>query len=188
MIRYYFRFGACIVVLIAAFAASAPASAQAPPAAKGDAREAVALSPSETEAFLAGMRTYLETIQGIVAAMLDRAMRRIPIEIWGDGSVMRDFIYVEDVAAAFVTAAVHAGPSRIFNIGSGEGRSIASVAGDIGRLEELGAVECAFRAGRAADVPVNVLDIARAHQELGWAPRTGWMDGLAGTLRWLRGS
>ncbi len=53
------------------WALSMPALAQTAPMAKGDAREAIALSPAETETLLAGMRTYLETIQGIVAAMAE---------------------------------------------------------------------------------------------------------------------
>lgn len=52
-----------------ALALAGPVSAQQPPQAAGDPREAIALSPAEAEELLSGMRTYLETIQGIVAAM-----------------------------------------------------------------------------------------------------------------------
>lgn len=61
---------ACVIVT--------PCLAQVAPQAKGDPREAVALSPSETEALLTGMRTYLETIQGIVAAMAENGTARVP--------------------------------------------------------------------------------------------------------------
>ncbi len=59
------------VIVIGALIASGAAVAQTAPMSKGDAREAVALSPAETETLLAGMRTYLETIQGIIAAMAE---------------------------------------------------------------------------------------------------------------------
>jgi hypothetical protein len=52
--------------------------AQQPPQAQGDPREAVALSPAEAEILLTGMRTYLETIQGIVAAMAENEVARVP--------------------------------------------------------------------------------------------------------------
>jgi cytochrome c556 len=68
-------------IMAAALAISAlacPATAQVAPQAKGDPREAVALSPAETETMLAGMRTYLETIQGIVAAMAENQVARVP--------------------------------------------------------------------------------------------------------------
>jgi cytochrome c556 len=58
--------------------AVAPAVAQRPPQAQGDPREAVALNTVEAEKMLAGMRTYLETIQGIVAALAENDTSRIP--------------------------------------------------------------------------------------------------------------
>jgi len=70
---------------IAAMAASsvldwtaAPASAQHPPQSHGDPREAVVLNPAEAEAMLAGMRTYLETVQGIVGAVAENDIGRVP--------------------------------------------------------------------------------------------------------------
>jgi hypothetical protein len=57
---------------------AAPAPAQRPPQAKGDPREAMALNPDEAERLLAGMRTYLESIQGIVAALAENDIGRVP--------------------------------------------------------------------------------------------------------------
>jgi hypothetical protein len=65
-------------VAIVALTFAAPAPAQRPPQAKGDPREAVALNPDEAERLLAGMRTYLETIQGIVAALAENDIGRVP--------------------------------------------------------------------------------------------------------------
>jgi hypothetical protein len=64
-------------VCLAGAAQGFSAMAQQPPQAKGDPREAVALSPPEAELLLAGMRTYLETIQGIVAAMAENQVARV---------------------------------------------------------------------------------------------------------------
>lgn len=67
------------VVACAFFAmTSAPALAQHQPQSEGDPREAIALDPKEVETLLAGMRTYLETIQGIVAAMAENKIDRVP--------------------------------------------------------------------------------------------------------------
>lgn len=65
-------------VAIVAVTFPAPVPAQRPPQAKGDPREAVALNPDEAERLLAGMRTYLETIQGIVAALAENDIGRVP--------------------------------------------------------------------------------------------------------------
>ena len=61
------------VVLIAS-----PANAQHAPLAEGDPREAVTLSKKETAELLVGMRTYLETIQAIVAALAENKSSRVP--------------------------------------------------------------------------------------------------------------
>ena len=75
MSRYYSLFLAAMSALIVMLAM--PSMAQRPPQAKGDPREAVALDPAEAEALLTGMRTYLETIQGIVTALAENQLARI---------------------------------------------------------------------------------------------------------------
>jgi UDP-glucose 4-epimerase len=123
--------------------------------------------------------------QGIVAAALGRALRGEPLEIWGDGEVVRDFVYIDDVCDAFVRATGYAGPHRVFNVGSGEGRSINAVLADLDRIVRPHRVHATHRPARPVDVPVSVLDIARIRQELGWSPRTTWDAGLAQTLAWM---
>lgn len=124
--------------------------------------------------------------QGVVAALLDRAIRGLPGEIWGDGSVVRDFVHAEDVARAFVRAAVYRGAARVMNVGSGTGRSIRAVAEDAARIAGGDPAAIVHRPARPADMPVNVLDSALLRRETGWAPRIGWDEGLAATAAWLR--
>jgi hypothetical protein len=73
--RYYCLFVAAMSALI--FMCAMPSMAQRPPKMKGDPREAVALDPAEAEALLTGMRTYLETIQGIVTALAENQLAHI---------------------------------------------------------------------------------------------------------------
>jgi len=121
--------------------------------------------------------------QGVVAAFMDKALANLPIEVWGDGSVVRDYVYVTDVVDAIVAAMTHDGPSRVFNIGGGRGHSldevINAIAGATGRP-----LERREKPGRIIDAPRSILDISRAQAELGWTPRTGLKEGLAKTLAW----
>ena len=123
--------------------------------------------------------------QGVVATLLQRALRGEPLEIWGDGEVVRDFLYVEDAVAALLAAAPYEGTHRVFNVGSGIGRSIREVAADIGRLVGQARVTVVRKAARPTDVPVNVLDIGLIRAELGWRPRVAWADGLRRTAEWI---
>ncbi|HYW85712.1 MAG TPA: NAD-dependent epimerase/dehydratase family protein, partial [Spirochaetia bacterium] len=71
-----------------------------------------------------GERQRVETAQGAVSVFLHHALRRQVIEIWGDGSATRDFIYVGDIAEAFVRALSYDGDARVLNISSGTGVSL----------------------------------------------------------------
>lgn len=131
-----------------------------------------------------GERQRVASAQGAVTVFLDRALRGEPIEIWGDGSVVRDYVYVGDVARAFAAALDYAGPERVINIGSGEGRSlndvVAVIEATLGRPVTVNHLP-----GRRFDVPANVLDIALARARLKWRPETPFADGVARTAGWL---
>jgi UDP-glucose 4-epimerase len=123
--------------------------------------------------------------QGVIAAFLREAMEGKPIEMWGDGSVIRDYIFVDDVVDALMLAARHEGGGRIFNIGSGEGRTLNEIVASIDRLlGERNPVD--HRPGRPVDVPVSILDTSFAASDLGWHPHTAFEVGLQTTIEWMR--
>ena len=123
--------------------------------------------------------------QGVIAALIARALRDEPVEIWGDGSVVRDFVFVGDVVDALVAAATDTGGETVFNIGSGQGRSlrdiIAAIERQMGRKLDLH-----WKPGRPLDVPVSVVAVNRAAETLGWVPRTGFETGLERTIAWAK--
>lgn len=124
--------------------------------------------------------------QGLVAASIFKLLVNDPIEIWGDGLVTRDYIYVDDVAQAFIKAAGYRGAFTSFNIGSGEGRSVDEVVDSIAGILAIGTPKKVYRPGQRADVPSNVLDISRADLELAWRPNTRWCDAIVRTVEWMK--
>ena len=134
---------------------------------------------------LYGPRQRLDIAQGAVAVFLDRALRGKPIQVWGDGSVVRDYLYVGDAAEALLKAAAFEGEPRLFNIGSGAGTSLTQLIKEIEAL--LGrAVPVEYTAARSLDVPANVLDASLARRHLGWTPRTSLAEGLRRTHASMR--
>ena len=131
-----------------------------------------------------GERQRTDMAQGAVAVFAKKALAGETIEIWGDGSVTRDYIYIADLIEAFVLAAGYQGQERIFNIGAGHGLSLNQL---LATLEELLArpVSRRFLPARKFDVAVNILDITRAREVLGWTPRTPFKVGIGRTLDWL---
>lgn len=115
--------------------------------------------------------------QGAVAVFLHKLRTGQPIEVWGDGSVIRDYIHIDDVMDAALRLITYTGQHKTFNIGSGRGLSLNDVIRVIANaLQQQPNV--VYRPGRKLDVPANVLDIRRARQELDWCPRVSFEEGI----------
>jgi UDP-glucose 4-epimerase len=120
-------------------------------------------------------------VQGIIGTFLQRIREGRPLEIWGDGSVVRDYVYVTDLARLCV-AALESDRIGVYNGGSGTGTSVREVAALV--LAATGAsTEIIHRPGRGLDVPVSVLDATRARADLGWTAETDLAEGIGRTWR-----
>jgi UDP-glucose 4-epimerase len=134
-----------------------------------------------------GERQRLESAQGAIAVFMGSILKDRPIHIWGDGSVVRDYVYIEDVARAFLAAAGHFGDQRLFNIGAGEGRSLNELLDAIEHLHGS-PVSRFYEEARPFDVLRNVLDITHAAQELHWQPKVAFAEGLQRAYEWAKRS
>lgn len=132
-----------------------------------------------------GERQRVETAQGAVGVFLSKTIQNQPLEIWGDGSITRDYVYISDVAEAFARAVEYDGAKSVFNISSGAGTSLNEL---ISMLELVLGREVVrhYRPGRPFDVPVSILDNSLARQELGWEPRVKLEEGIVKTADWMR--
>lgn len=131
-----------------------------------------------------GERQRFESAQGAVGVFLHQALVGKTIEIWGDGSITRDYIHVDDVADAFVKAVNYTGLYNVFNISSGIGTSLNAL---LDQLEDsLGKpIDRRHLAARPFDVPLSILCNKLAQRELGWAPQVDMAAGIARTTRWM---
>ncbi len=132
-----------------------------------------------------GERQRIHASQGAVAVFLGKVLRGEPVEIWGDGSVVRDYFYISDVVDALLAALESTDDEHVFNIGSGVGHSLNDLLDSIERVTGCKAIRH-YLPGRPFDVPVNVLDIERAQRVLNWSPKIGFDQGLARFAEWMR--
>lgn len=122
--------------------------------------------------------------QGIISTIFSRVMVDRPVTVWGDGNVVRDYIYISDVIDATVKVALYGGAYKLFNVGSNVGRSILDLIQAIQLVIDR-KMDIRYEAARAVDIPRNVLSNNLIKQELGWCPSVGFQDGLQKTHDWL---
>jgi UDP-glucose 4-epimerase len=115
--------------------------------------------------------------QGLVAACLTAAASERPVEVWGDGTVVRDYVHVADIARALSMATRTAASGETYNIGTGTGHSVNAII-DLCRQVSGRPVSVEYRAGRAFDAHDNVLDWSRARARLGWSPTVALREGI----------
>lgn len=115
---------------------------------------------------------------GAIARFAGRAASGTPIDVWGDGRVVRDYIAVADVAHAFELAITHPelAPGA-YNVGTGRGMDLNGI---LALLGEIAGHPLAVRHGssRSYDVPAIVLDSTRFHEATGWSPAVALEQGI----------
>lgn len=122
--------------------------------------------------------------QGAIGVLLSRVLSGQPVEIWGDGSVVRDYFYISDATSALKMAEAYTGDEHVFNVGSGKGHSLLDILAAIERVTQR-KCEVRFTAARSFDVPTNVLNISLAQAHLGWRPEISLEAGLRHMVAWL---
>lgn len=133
-----------------------------------------------------GPRQHLEKVtpRFITSALLGETLG-----VHGEGLAARDFIHVDDTCRA-IDLVMHAPAAtvsgEVFNVASGQDRSILSIAQDVVRLAEYDSASITFRGDRPGQVIRHTGDCAKIRRVLGWEPRIGWEDGLRATMQWYR--
>ncbi|ALV08493.1 NAD-dependent epimerase/dehydratase family protein [Roseateles depolymerans] len=108
--------------------------------------------------------------QGLVAVAVEKMLHGQPIEIWGDGSVVRDYLWVQDLAEAVARLLVaESAWGQTFNIGAGVGHSIIELLDLLQQLTGISA-DIRFREGRAVDVQRMVLNISKLRSVVPFEP------------------
>ena len=104
--------------------------------------------------------------------------------IFGDGTAVRDYLFVSDVVDANVLALAQ-GSGEMLNLGTGVGTSVNDIVRELQGI--LGFREEAIHdPPRPGEVQRIYLDASRAKRVLGWEPRVGFTDGLRRTVEWTR--
>ena len=124
----------------------------------------------------------VEKPQGAIHHFISKTINKDPIFIWGDGSIERDFIYIDDVIPAICKAMEYSKSQCLFNIGSGTSSSIKKI---LEIVQEVSGVspEIYYQESRLCDVHKSVLNVENAKLELDWEPKISIRDGVRMTYQ-----
>lgn len=123
-------------------------------------------------------------ILGVVSTFCYKTLKNEEICIYGDGSVIRDFLYIDDAVRGIFQIANYQGEHKLFNLGSGTGTSVSTV---IDTLEEILGRKLKIKSvhGRQVDVPENYLDISRYESVFGDFHAMDLRTGMIKTLEFM---
>jgi UDP-glucose 4-epimerase len=130
-----------------------------------------------SNAYGPGQRT--GTGQGVVGHWFEALRSGEPVRLFGDPDTIRDYVYIDDIAAAFVAAHLTDGPlPSILNVGSGRPTSLRELLSLVLHAADRPDQPVEFTSDRPFDRRHTWLDISEARRVLGWRPTTSLEAGL----------
>jgi UDP-glucose 4-epimerase len=124
-------------------------------------------------------------VLGAVTTFTYRAIRGENINLYGDGSVIRDFIYIDDAIKGILNISFDSSNEHTFNLGSGKGTSIKELIREIDNSLNIES-KITYLPKRKVDVPVNYLDISKYENRYGVIQTVTLKEGIAKTAEYLK--
>lgn len=123
-------------------------------------------------------------VQGVIPTFFNKVIAGEELKIWGDGSAVRDYIYIDDLTDCLVKS-IEFGLEGVYNVGAGVGASIIEV---LELVEQVSGKKAnkVYLPTRGFDVNKVVLDITKIKEALSWFPATSLVEGLRNYWEWLR--
>lgn len=112
---------------------------------------------------------------GVIVQFKEKIDNNFPLTIYGDGSVVRDFVHVDDVTDAIILSITH--KNSTYNIASGTSTSISDLAKMMITLSHK-EIQILYKASRPGDILYSAADITLAKTSLGFTPKISLKKGL----------
>jgi GDP-L-fucose synthase len=123
----------------------------------------------------------------VIPSTIRKCLEEQELVVWGDGSPIRDFVYVEDLADAVLLAAERLPGPEYVNIGSGQEITIRKLVELVARLTNFGG-PIRFDTGKPKGEPIRTVSVEKARRIMGFEAKVPLEEGLARTIDWYRAS
>ena len=123
--------------------------------------------------------------QGVIPIFLNKIKNKEPPVIYGNGSAIRDYIYISDAIDATMAVLNSSTEETIFNVGSGQETSLNQLVSIMSEVTGH-SIHPLYVENSGIYLPKIVLDISRIRKETGWGPRTSIKEGIHKTWKWIQ--
>jgi UDP-glucose 4-epimerase len=122
--------------------------------------------------------------QGVIPIFLNKIKYGEKPLIYGDGFMVRDYIYIKDAIDATVAVLEKNTKEKVFNVGSGKGTSLNELIDIMSEVVDQKIIP-KYVEKPSSYIPKIVLDISRMKREVGWEPTTDIQEGIQKTWKWI---
>ena len=123
----------------------------------------------------------------VMAALIHKVVERHnPLEVWGTGDDIRDWIYIDDFIDAVILAAEKIDSYDPVNIGLGKGYSIKEALNIMLEVDNYKDAKVEFNPSKPSMIPIRLIDVSKAEKILDFKPKTSLKEGIAKTIEWYR--
>lgn len=119
------------------------------------------------------------------ATIMKVVNKQNPIEVWGDGKDIRDFIHIDDFVRACIMVMDKVDNYDIFNIGSGIGKSVDDILFNCMEIEGYD-TDVTYNSDKPSMIPIRLLDVSKAKDKLGFETEISLKEGLRKTIEWYK--
>lgn len=124
--------------------------------------------------------------QGVIASIIYKALQNEPLDIWGDGTNVRDYIYIDDAVKAILSIGRLGFGGEVYNVASGRGHSINELV-ELVEVALGSSLVVNYDSARKVDVRINVLDVSKFVSCTGAEPVVTPINvGIEKTIDWMR--
>jgi UDP-glucose 4-epimerase len=123
-------------------------------------------------------------MQGVIPIFLAKVKEGQQPVIYGDGSTIRDYIYIEDAVAATIALVEKPVEGHVFNVGSGEGTSLNELVDIMSKVVGK-KIKPQYIPDSRHYIQKIVLDTSKIRHEIGWKPETSIHEGIRKTWEWI---
>lgn len=127
-----------------------------------------------------------ETSHVIPALIRKVVERHAPLEVWGDGNDLKEFIYVQDFIEGMLLAMENLDGFEPINIAAGKPCTVREVLAWLLDIDGYSNAKLVFNSSKPSMIPRRLIDVSKARSRLGFEARTSMQEGLAKTVAWYR--